>query len=103
MPLDLDSLRKYDTPTVCNVVERPKVNFQGTAWGVAFHRGRVLGVGGGNGGVFWSWTADQPLSATALTLPGNARDLAMHPDGRRFAVPFDNGFVRLYDMGPKAM
>ncbi len=37
---------------------RPKVNFQGTAWGVAFHpRGFLLGVGGGNGGVLWAWQA----------------------------------------------
>jgi len=81
---------------------RPKAGFQGTGWGTAFTSGgHVLGVGGGNGGVFWSWTADQPLAAFTLTLPGNARDLAMHPDGRRFAVPFDNGAVRVYDMGPK--
>ncbi len=81
---------------------RPKVGFQGTAWGVAFHRGKVLGVGGGNGGVFWAWSPEQALADFTFALPSNARDLAMHPDGRRFAVPFENGSVRLYDMGPKA-
>jgi WD40 repeat protein len=80
---------------------RPKAAFQGTGWGAAFHRGWVLGVGGGSGGAFWAWKATQPLADFTFALPSNARDLAMHPDGRRFAVPFENGFVRIYDMGPK--
>ncbi len=81
---------------------RPRPNFNGTAWGVAFHAsGHVLGVGGGNGGVLWAWKPDQPLSTFALTLPNNARDLSLHPDGRLLAIPFFDGVVRVYDMGPK--
>ncbi len=81
---------------------RPKVGFQGTAWGVAFHpKGFILGVGGGNGGVLWAWKPEQPLADFTLPLPNNARDLSLHPDGRRLAIPFYDGFVRLYDMGPK--
>ena len=79
---------------------KPKVGFNGTAWGVLFHPGGwVLGVGGGNGGVFWSWKLDQPLAGHTFALPNNARDLAMTSDGRRLVVPFDNGMLRVYDMG----
>ena len=79
---------------------KPKTPFQGTAWGVSFLPGGwVLGVGGGNGGVFWAWKLDQPLAAHTFALPNNGRDLAMNPDGRRLAIPFDNGMLRVYDMG----
>ncbi|MFO0878983.1 MAG: WD40 repeat domain-containing protein [Gemmataceae bacterium] len=83
---------------------KPKVAFQGTAWGVAFHpSGIVLGVGGGNGGVLWAWKTDNAVPFHTLTLTGNARDLALHPDGVRLAVPYYDGFVRLYAMtGKKA-
>jgi len=81
---------------------RPKVNFQGTAWGVVFHpQNFILGVGGGNGGVLWMWKPGDALATYTLPLANNARDLALHPDHRRLAVPFDTGFLRLYDMGPR--
>jgi hypothetical protein len=81
---------------------KPKVNFQGTAWGVAFHpKGFLLGVGGGNGGVLWAWKTDNALAFHTFALPNNARDLALHPDGRRLAIPFFDGVLRLYDLGPK--
>jgi WD40 repeat protein len=81
---------------------RPKEQFVGTAWGVAFHpAGPVVGVGGGNGGALWFWKPEQALSFHGLKLPNNARDLDLHPDGRRLAVAFFDGAVRVYDMGPK--
>lgn len=81
---------------------RPRAVFQGTAWGVVFHpKGFVLGVGGGNGGVLWAWKPNEALPFHTLTLPNNARDLALHSDGRRLAIPFYDGALRLYDMGPK--
>jgi WD40 repeat protein len=81
---------------------RPKVNFNGTAWGVVCHpQGFILGVGGGNGGVLWAWKPEQAQANYTLRLPNNARDLALHPDQRRLAVPFYDGFLRVYDMGPK--
>jgi WD40 repeat protein len=81
---------------------RPKENFQGTAWGVAFHPdGFIAGAGAGNGGALWFWKPEQPQDFFALKLPDNARDLDLHPDGRRLAVPFFGGQVRIYDMGPK--
>ncbi len=81
---------------------KPKAAFQGTAWGVVFHRrGWVLGVGGGNGGVFWAWKLDSGVPFHTLTLPNNARDLALHPDGRRLAIPCADGLIRLYDLAEK--
>ncbi len=81
----------------------PKENFQGTAWGVAFHpAGFVVGVGGGNGGALWFWKPDHPQAFFTLKLPNNARDLDLHLDGKRLAVAFFDGAVRLYDLSPKS-
>lgn len=78
---------------------RPKTPFQGTAWGVVVHpTGFVAGVGGGNGGILWFWKPDNPQDFFSLKLPNNARDLDLHPDGRRLAVPFFDGAVRTYVM-----
>ena len=78
---------------------KPKAAFQGTAWGVAFHKdGYILGFGGGNGGELWFWKPDSGENVFTLKLPNNARDLALHPDGRQLAIPFFDGSVRLYQM-----
>jgi WD40 repeat protein len=78
---------------------RPKANFQGTAWGVVIHpAGFIAGVGGGNGGVLWFWKPDAAQDFFSLKLPNNARDLDLHPDGRRLAVAFADGAVRVYSM-----
>lgn len=82
-------------------VLRPQANFQGTAWGVGCHpSGFIAGVGGGSGGALWFWRPDQAQSFHSVNLPNNARDLHLHPDGRRLAVAFFDGVVRIYDMGP---
>jgi WD40 repeat protein len=79
---------------------RPQTNFQGTAWGVDFHRsGLIVAAGGGSGGALWFWRADQAQSVHTLALPTNARDLHLHPDGRRLAIAFFDGAVRIYDFG----
>lgn len=81
---------------------RPKENLQGTAWGVGFHpTGYIVGVAGGNGGMLYFWKPDAPQDVIALKLPQNARDLDLHPDGRRLAVAGADGAVRVYDMGPR--
>jgi WD40 repeat protein len=81
---------------------RPKENFQGTAWGVAFHpAGYVVAVGGGNGGVVWFWKGEGPQDVFTLKLPVNGRDLDLHPDGRRLAVACADGAVRVYDLVSK--
>jgi WD40 repeat protein len=77
----------------------PKEPFQGTAWGVAFHPGGfVVGTGGGNGGALWFWKPEQPQAFVTLKLPANARDLDLHPDGKRLAIACNDGAVRLYDL-----
>jgi WD40 repeat protein len=81
---------------------RPRENFQGTMWAVAFHpAGYVVAVGGGNGGAVWFWKGEGPQDVFALKHPANGRDLDLHPDGHRLAVAFADGAVRIYDLGPK--
>lgn len=81
---------------------KPKAAFQGTAWGVAFHPdGFLLGVGGGNGGVLWAWNLESPQAFVQLALANNARDIALHPDGRQVAVPCYDGVLRVYELGKK--
>jgi WD40 repeat protein len=81
---------------------RPRENFQGTMWGVAIHRdGFIAGAAGGNGGALWFWKPDATQDFFAVKPPANVRDLDLHPDGRRLALAFADGAVRVYDMGPK--
>jgi WD40 repeat protein len=78
---------------------RPKTPFQGTAWGAIVHTaGFIAGVGGGNGGMLWFWKADNAQDFFSVKLPNNARDLALHPDGRRLAIAFFDGAVRTYSL-----
>jgi WD40 repeat protein len=80
-------------------VLRPQAAFQGTAWGVIFHpSGFIAGAGAGNGGALWFWRPDQAASFHTVALPNNARDLHLHPDGRRLAIPFFDNIVRVYDL-----
>jgi WD40 repeat protein len=80
----------------------PKEAFQGTAWGVAFHpSGFVIGAGGGNGGALWFWKPDEAQAFFTLKLPNNARDLDLHPDGKRLAVACADGVLRVYEMTAK--
>ena len=73
--------------------------FQGTAWGVVFHvSGLVIGAGAGNGGGIWFWRPTEANSIHSVAVPNNARDLAIHPDGRRLAVPCFDGVVRIYEL-----
>lgn len=84
-------------------VLRPKENFQGVAWGVAFHpAGFVTAVGGGgHGGAIWFWKPEQPQPFFEFKLPAAARDLSLHPDGLRLAVAHYDSTLRLYDLSPK--
>jgi WD40 repeat protein len=81
---------------------KPRENFQGTAWGVGFHpTGHVVGVSGGSGGMLYFWKPDAATDVFALKMQQNARDLDLHPDGRRLVIAGADGAVRMYDMGPK--
>ncbi len=73
--------------------------FQGTAWGVVFHpQGYVIGAGGGSGGGIWFWRPTEQNSIQNIAVPNNVRDLAMHPDTRRLAVPCYDSVLRIYEM-----
>lgn len=80
---------------------KPKDAFQGTAWGVAFHPdGFVIAAGGGSGGRVWFWKGADPVSVHTVTVPAGARDLAVSPDGQRFAVAGSNGTAYVYTFKP---
>jgi WD40 repeat protein len=84
-------------------VLRPAAAFQGTGWGVVFHPDNfVIAAAGGSGGSLFFWRPDREQSVHTLALPNNARDLALHPEGRRLAIPFFDGQVRVYDLLPAA-
>jgi WD40 repeat protein len=81
---------------------RPKEEFQGTAWGVTFHpSGFLIGAGGGNGGALWFWKPDAATAFHGLKLPQNCRDLDLHADGFRLAVPQADGALRVFTMRGK--
>ena len=55
-----------------------------------------------SGGRVWFWTGDDAASAHAVTVPANARDLTLHPDGTRLAVAGANGSALVYTLTPAA-
>ena len=81
---------------------KTKENFQGTAWGVAFHPGGfVIAAGGGNGGGVWFWKGDDAASFHTLKVPASARDMTLAPGGgERFACAGANGTVYVYTFTP---
>lgn len=84
-------------------VLKPKETFQGTTWGFAFHpEGFAIAAVGGSGGRVWFWKGDDAASFHMLTLPANARDLALAPGGERFAVAAANGstYIYTFTLGP---
>jgi len=82
---------------------RPKENFQGVAWAVAFHpAGFIVAVGGGGaGGAIWFFKPAEPNPFHTFKLPAAARDVSLHPDGMRLAIAHFDNTLRLYDMSPK--
>ncbi len=80
-------------------VLRVQPAFQGTCWGVVFHPdGYVIGAGAGSGGGIWFWRPAEANSVQNIAVPNNARDLSMHSDNRRLAVPCFDGLVRIYEL-----
>lgn len=91
----------FDWPGGKPKLLKPKEAFQGTAWGVAFlSAGAVVAAGGGSGGRVWVWAGDDAASTHTVAVPANARDLAAHPAGDRFAVAGANGTAYLYSFDP---
>jgi WD40 repeat protein len=84
-------------------VLRPKEDFQGVAWDVAFHPdGFLIAVGGGGGGgALWFWHPPDERSFHTLKLPNNGRGFDLHPAGRLLAVAHADTTLRLYEMAAK--
>jgi len=85
-------------------VLRPKEDFRGVAWDVAFHpEGFLIAVGGGGGGgALWFWHPHQERSFHTLKLPNSGRGFDLHPAGQLLAVAHADKTLRLYDMSTKA-
>ena len=80
---------------------KPKDAFQGTGWGVHIHpNGFVVGAGGGGQGRIWFWNPADAANTHTVTVPANARDMAIHPDGSAIAVAGANGVCYLHTMIP---
>jgi WD40 repeat protein len=82
------------------VLQHPKEDIKGVAWGVRFHRlGFLIFASGGTGGGFlWFSRPDQPGEFFKLGLPNTARDLDLHPDGLRLATAHHDGVLRISTM-----
>ena len=82
-------------------VLKPKENFQGTAWGFAFHpAGFSITGAGGSGGRVWFAKPDDTTTFHMLTPPTGVRDLDLAPDGERFACAGANGTAYVYTFRP---
>ncbi len=82
---------------------QPAQAFQGTMWGVVQHpTGFWIGAGGGSGGALWFWKGDADKAFHTVKLPNNGRDISLHPNGIRLAVPHADGAIRFYDMIAKS-
>jgi WD40 repeat protein len=81
---------------------QPAQAFQGTMWGVVQHPDGIwIGAGGGSGGALWFWKPDQDKAFHTVKLPANGRDVSLHPNGMRLAVPHADGALRFFDMHAK--
>jgi WD40 repeat protein len=85
------------------ILQRPKEDLKGVAWGVRFHpAGFLVAVSGGTGGgrlLFWK--PDQVNEFFQFALPNTGRDLDLHPDAARLAVAHHDGKLRIYAMYAK--
>jgi WD40 repeat protein len=84
------------------LLQRPKEDIKGVAWGVRFHpEGFLVAVSGGtSGGFLWFWKPDQVHEFFKLALPNTGRGLDLHPDGRRLATAHHDGHLRIWAMEP---
>jgi WD40 repeat protein len=82
------------------VLQHPKEDVKGVAWGVRFHPlGFLIFASGGTGGGFlWFSRPDQPSEFFKLALPNTARDLDLHSDGLRIATAHHDGVLRICSM-----
>jgi WD40 repeat protein len=87
-----------------SLLQRPKEDIKGVAWGVRFHpSGFEVAVSGGmGGGLLWFWKPGQVHEFFKFTLPNTGRDLDLHPDGLRLATAHHDGLVRISAMRRKS-
>ncbi|QDU60237.1 WD domain, G-beta repeat [Planctomycetes bacterium Pan216] len=80
-----------------------KPKLQGVAWRTVLHPdGPIIAAHGGSGGSLVFWKPGQTDSTHQVKLPQNARDLDLHPDGKRLAVACSDSKLRLCLMEAKA-
>lgn len=78
---------------------KPKEAFQGTGWAVGIRADvTVIGAGGGGQGRIWFWNAADGANVHTVSVPANARDMAVHPDGASLAIAGANGMCYLYTL-----
>ena len=78
---------------------KPKEAFQGTGWAVSIRAdGTVIGAGGGGQGRVWFWNGADGANVHTVSVPANARDMAVHPDGSALAIAGANGTCYLYTL-----
>jgi WD40 repeat protein len=84
-------------------LHKPAENLNGVAWGVEFHPEGFLicAAGGGSGGFLFFYKPDKAEEFFKLALPSPARDLSLHKDGVRLAVPHFDNSVRIFAMEEK--
>ncbi len=83
-------------------VHGAKEAYNGVVRGLVFHaQGFLIGAsGGGAGGYLLFWKPEEPTEFFQLKLANTARDVDLHPDGVRLAVPQFDGVLRVYSMTP---
>ena len=79
---------------------KPKDAFQGTGWGVGHLSTGLVAAGGAAQGKMWFWKPDEANSFHAIDVAGNARDMAVHPDGTAVAVATATGTAYVYTLSP---
>ncbi len=82
------------------VLQHPKEDVKGVAWGVRFHPSGflVFASGGTSGGFLWFSQPDKPSEFFKLGLPNTARDLDLHPGGVLLATAHHDGTLRISAM-----
>lgn len=75
-------------------------SFQGVCWGVVFHpTGYVIGAGGGgSGGAIWFWKLADGKLAHSISSPSPARDIDLHPDGKRLVTAHYDSSLRVHEL-----
>ncbi len=85
------------------VLQRPKEDLKGVAWGVRFHPTGffVVASGGTSGGFLWFGRPGEANEFAKFSLPNTARAMDLHPDGLRVATAHHDGALRISSMTAK--